>query len=130
MKKVIGTGVMLQTSEGNYLLQERDHNTNMDPGRIAPFGGGVEDNEGSKKCAKRELYEELRLNIDKDDLESVKLFEIDNIPNAFIHMFLARNIDPSRLDLQEGASIVELSKTEALQNAKVTDFTKEVLSLL
>jgi 8-oxo-dGTP pyrophosphatase MutT (NUDIX family) len=130
MKKVIGTGVMLQTPEGNYLLQERDHNTNIHPGMIAAFGGGVEGGENAQQCAIREIFEELCLNISIDDLESIKIFESKIRPNLYVHMFIVRGVNPSKLDLQEGASIVELSKLDALKHKKVTDFTKDVLNLL
>ena len=130
MRKVFGVGVMLQTPEGTYLLQERDNNASVHPGRIAPFGGGIEKEEDVLQCAKREMFEELNLNINNDDLESIKLFESRQESGMYIHMFLAKGIEKSKLVLNEGKDIVELSKEEALQNSKVTDFTKEVLNLL
>jgi len=58
MKNIIGIGVMLQTSDGTYLLQERDNNARLHPGRIAPFGGGIENEEDIFQCAKRETTTE------------------------------------------------------------------------
>ena len=128
--KVIGIGVMLRTEAGTYLLQERDHNTNLSPGCIAPFGGGIEENETVLECAKRELLEELVLDLEIEKLEDIGLFASRHEPGIYIQMFLVRTIDKSTLRLQEGKSIAELSLEEALENALVTDFTKEVLRTL
>ena len=128
--KIIGTGVMLQTSKGTYLLQKRDMNAVMRPGMIAPFGGGVEGDESLKECAIREMKEELGLNLKVSNLEEIKLFESKEKPGIFIQMFLVRNVDQSIINLMEGEAIVETSKENALKNDEVTDFTKEVLNLL
>lgn len=128
--KVTGIGVMLQTEAGTYLLQERDHNTNVNPGRIGPFGGGLEEGEDIYECAKRELFEELVLDLDITKLVDIGAFAGRIEPGVYIQMFLAKDIDKSTLRLQEGKSIVELSFEEALQNDVVTDFTKEVLRTL
>lgn len=130
MKKVIGMGVMLKTPTGTYLLQERDMNAKLYPGMIAPFGGGVESGETIEECAVREIKEELNFDIDDKALEAIKLFEIKNEPGSFIQMFLLGNVDKTKLVLLEGESIVEISKEAALDDTRVTDFTKEVLGLL
>lgn len=127
---VIGIGVMLQTEAGTYLLQERDHKARLNPGRIAPFGGGIWENENTFDCAKRELLEELVLDIEIEKLQDIGLFRSRNESGTYIQMFLARNIDKSALKLQEGKRIVELGLDEALENTLVTDFTKEVLKTL
>lgn len=130
MKKVIGIGVMLQTSTGTYLLQERDNNAARHPGRVAPFGGGIENEEDALQCARREMFEELNLNLDTANLATIQLFESRHEPEVFIQMFLAKGIEKSKLVLKEGRAIVEMTKEEAIENENVTDFTKEVLNLL
>ncbi|MCA9356718.1 NUDIX hydrolase [Candidatus Kaiserbacteria bacterium] len=127
MKKVIGVGVILQTERGTFLLQERDMNAELHPGRIAPFGGGIEKDENVFQCAQREILEELDLNIDIENLETIDIFRCNHDPDVYIHFFFANNINPVNLKLNEGKSIVELSKEEALAHGNVTDFTKEVL---
>lgn len=128
--KVIGVGVMLQTEAGTYLLQERDHDTSLNPGRIAPFGGGLDGAENVLECARRELLEELALDLDMEKLEDIGLFASHHEPDIYIQMFQARSISKSILNLQEGKSIAELTIEEALENPVVTDFTKEVLRAL
>lgn len=118
---------MLQTPNSKYLFQERDNNAKFHPGKIAAFGGGIEDGEDVYQCAKRELQEELNLDIESSNLETIGLFESRHEPGIYIHMFLVRGVDSSALTLHEGKGIVELSLGAALQHDKVTDFTKEVL---
>jgi 8-oxo-dGTP pyrophosphatase MutT (NUDIX family) len=130
MKEVIGIGVMLQTPSGTYLFQERDHNAVLHPGRIAPFGGGIEGKEDALECAKREMLEELNLEINTNNLQSIQLFESRHKPNVFIHMFLLKDVEKTKLTLSEGKDIVELSKEEAVAHENVTDFTKEILGFL
>ncbi len=130
MKKVIGIGVILQTSNATFLFQERDSNTHLHPGRIAAFGGGIEDSETVYECALREMYEELKLTLEANQLESIGEFESRNEPNMYIQMFLTKNVDLAKLTLQEGKRIRELSMEEALHHENVTDFTKEVLTFV
>jgi 8-oxo-dGTP pyrophosphatase MutT (NUDIX family) len=125
--KVIGIGVLLQTPSSTFLFQERDNKAALHPGRIAAFGGGIEEGEDIVDCAKRELFEELNISVDSRNLEPLGLFESHHEPGVFIQMFLSKEIDKSVLKLQEGKSIVELSLHEALEHNLVTDFTKEVL---
>jgi 8-oxo-dGTP pyrophosphatase MutT (NUDIX family) len=127
MKKFVGIGVVLQTPASTLLLQERDNNTKLHPGRIATFGGGIENNETVQECAIREIYEELNYVLRPEQLESIGDFEFPNEPNNYVHLFLVRNIDPATLTLQEGRSIQELSLEKALAHEEVTDLTKEIL---
>lgn len=130
MKKIIGVGVILETPAITYLFQERDNDAPLHPGRIAPFGGGIEDGEDAIQCAKREMLEELNLVIDIDNLEPIGLFESEHEPGVFIQMYIAKDIEKSRLVLNEGKNIIELSKEEAIAHDNVTTFTKRVLGSL
>ncbi len=121
---------MLRTGAGKYLLQQRDFNTRVNPGRIAPFGGGIEGHENVYESAKRELYEELLLKVETEDLEDIGIFPSEISEGVGFQLFLVRNIDVARLTLQEGERIVEISKQEALENELVTDFAKGVLRSL
>jgi len=120
----------LRTPQGTFLFQERDRNLERNPGRIAPFGGGIDLNEDPLQCAIRELSEELELDVQKEDLIEVGVFESHYTKQTFIQIYLLKNIVSDNLTLHEGESIVELSLENAHKNELVTDFTKEVLRSL
>jgi len=124
---ITGIGVLLQTPTGSFLFQERDKNIKRNPGKIAPFGGGIEVGETPIECAIRELDEELDLKIVDQDLQKIGDFESHFTPGSYIQMFLVKNVQPENISLHEGKSIKNLTVDEALQHSEVTDFTKEVL---
>jgi 8-oxo-dGTP pyrophosphatase MutT (NUDIX family) len=97
---------------------------------IAPFGGGLEDDETTQDCLKREMLEELELKLSDDNIDSLGIFESHGHPNHYIEMFISTNIDKENLILHEGKAVVELSVDDALKHNKVTNFTKKVLKTL
>lgn len=127
---ITGIGVLLETSDGMYLFQERDKNIERNPGMITPFGGEIDKGEIPSECAVREIEEELELKLTSKDLHDMGIFESHFIRGTYIQMFLAKNINSVGIVLHEGKSIRKMSVEEALQNSHVTDFTKEVLSTL
>jgi hypothetical protein len=76
------------------------------------------------------MKEELELELDSKNLETIAVFSVPHESDSYIHMFLAKDISLLYLKLHEGKSIVELSKEDVLSHVNVTDFTKEVISLL
>jgi len=124
---ITGIGVLLQTPTGSLLFQERDKNIKRNPGKIAPFGGGIETGETTIECAIRELDEELDLKVTEQDLQKIGDFESHFTPGSYIQMFLVKNVQPENISLHEGKSIKNLNVDEALKHSEVTDFTKEVL---
>lgn len=126
-KSIVGVGLLLQTKEGSFLFQERDVNTDRNPGMIAPFGGGIEGKETTRECAIRELEEELELTITDFKLKELGVYESHFKPGTYIELFLVDNIVLEKLRLHEGKKIRELTLAEALDHPMVTDFTKQVL---
>ena len=63
-------GVLLETEDGRLIGQQRDDKPGIDnPGRVATFGGTVEEGEDPLHAAWRELVEEeTNLKIDKERL--------------------------------------------------------------
>ena len=66
-------GIFIITSSGKIIGQQRDNIPNIDnPGKVAPFGGTVEQNEEPKQAAWRELVqEETNLNISINQLKLI-----------------------------------------------------------
>ena len=64
-------GILIITQSGRLIGQQRDDKKGIDnPGKVATFGGTVEDGEDYRHAAWRELVEEeTNLNIAEDALE-------------------------------------------------------------
>lgn len=127
-QNLIGIGALIENQAGQFIFQQRDNNTVKNPGMIAPFGGGLSNNENIFDCLKRELHEELELIFNNDQVKELGNFESHNNPGSFIKMFHIKDIDFSKLKLHEGMDMIELDLKMALNNKNVTDFTKEVIS--
>ena len=126
---VSGVGVIIESSTGKLLLQERDQETARYPGMIAPFGGAIEEGETSVASAIRELQEEIGYSAHEKDLDSLGFFESRFERGKWVEMFYVRDVFLEKLNLQEGKKIIEINIEEAIQNKRVTDFTKEILQL-
>jgi len=124
--KVGGVGVLLKTKDGKFIFQERDLNTDRNPGMIAPFGGGVEKDEDIYGATIRELSEELEIEVEKKDLGFVGIFPSKNTPGQFIAM-LELDLDVIPKKTNEGKNIIIIDYKKAIDHPMVTDFTKDVL---
>jgi leucyl-tRNA synthetase len=126
-KKVNGIGALIQLENGNFIFQKRSENIERNPGAIAPFGGGINADEATREALKRELKEELNLDL-SDNFELLGDFSSHYEQGAFIQLFYVKNIKKDGLKLNEGQEIIEFNLAEALVNEKVTAFTKEVIN--
>ena len=93
-EKVNGVGVFLETTDGDFLFQERDSNTIRDPGMIVPFGGSREEGEDLMSTAERELKEELELDVKREHMSVVADFSSHNMPGQYIRILYASGIEP------------------------------------
>jgi 8-oxo-dGTP pyrophosphatase MutT (NUDIX family) len=99
-------GVLVVTKSGKMIGQQRDDKPGIDnPGKIATFGGTVEEGESYRYAAWRELVEEeTNLNIQEESLE---LFLEDTSWRPLTSEWEARHfykviIDDTVLDTLEG----------------------------
>lgn len=121
-----GVGILLRTQNGKYIFQVRDNKTNRDPNKIAPIGGKREGKEGVFDAITREVKEELKIETPIIGLELIGLFQSKNTPGEKIAMFIGEtNVEPK--NITEGADVCICTLDEALENEKVTDFTKSVI---
>jgi leucyl-tRNA synthetase len=129
---VIGIGAMIETKDGKFLFQRRDKNTDRNPGMLAFFGGGIEDvdNKDTKETLKREIKEELNLQIKDGNFSLMNKIGSINSPGKFLDIFYVKNVDEENMKLGEGEAIEKLDLAEALKKDDVTQFTKEVIKYL
>ena len=127
----VGVHALLVTPEGQIILQKRDINPNIvNSGKISIFGGTLKANDDLLTGLKRELMEELELNIDNYSLDKlgtyIKTKELDGV-NYTIHIYTVENVDPASLHLHEGAGFVINKPEELLKNPALTRITKLAL---
>lgn len=91
MGKVFLAGVILEDVRGRIALQLRDDNPKIaNPGMWSVFGGHIEENEPPAIAAKREMKEELSIEI---DLGKLKLLGEFKHKNKVFYVYLYKVID-------------------------------------
>ncbi len=94
-------------------------------GKISMFGGGMESGEEPLTALKRELSEELGLNISAKEVEELNVYRKSREQDgrdAEIHVFIIRGIDADSLAIQkEDASIRVRDENEAIVRGSVTE---------
>ena len=106
------TSAVLATPDGRYLMQLRDHNPKITfPGFFCFFGGELEPGEEPKAGLRRELREELDLEVEAGDISYFSQFVFDAIyTDGGIRQryYFEISIDPGVIDtlvLHEGADM-------------------------
>lgn len=130
-KQPIGSGVLLQTTDGKYILQRRDGSAKKNSNRIAPFGGRMSSQDADTRAtAVRELREEIELTVTPEQLQSLGVFRGQIDPSDWIEVFTGPVVDPTTLKLHEGAEVVVYTREELMADPLVTDFTRDVIRRL
>jgi len=123
---VIGIGAMIEVKDGKFLFQRRDKNTDRNPGMLSFFGGGIENDESTIKTLKREMKEELNLDI-IDNYVLLNKLETQKFPGKYLDIYYIDNINEQKIKLGEGEAVERLKLSEALNRDDVTLFTKRVI---
>ena len=113
----------------SYVLQRRDLQTKVAPGKLGCFGGHVEPGEDPFAALKREIGEETSLDADSLDYELIRRQEVDN-PYDPAQPFLAHvyraDIADDQFEVYEGQyaetyTIDELKRRDDL-SPSMSDF--------
>ncbi|MCJ7554846.1 MAG: NUDIX domain-containing protein [Ignavibacteriaceae bacterium] len=123
MTKRIGAGILLINSNNELLMLLRDNKPNIPfPNMWDIPGGHVEHGEIPEETVKREMIEEMDL-----DVGEIKLFRVYKNDNLFDHVFWKRiDLQPEKIDLKEGQKIAYFSRDE-LSNMKLAFNYNEVI---
>jgi len=127
----VGAHALLVNRDGKVILQQRDNNPGIvNPGLIAMFGGSLKAGDTLKSGLKRELEEELELNIESYDVKEVcvlyKTKEIDG-QDYEAHIFVVKPVDERLLRVHEGSGFVCDYPDNMVKNDKLTRITKLAL---
>ncbi len=104
--------------QGRYLVQKRAEHLTLLPGIWAACGGSAVAGEDSKTAIRRELQEELGIQVEASEL---RLLGRSRRVDSFLDIWLVRkNIDLSALTLQE-----EVSEADCINKATLMQMVRE-----
>lgn len=121
-------GFLYNPKTKQIFLHLRDGNTKFNPNSWAFFGGLNEGDETPKECFKRELFEEIGLDVPLEKIIPLCDYlntEFDTYRYVF---FVESDIDKSSLTLGEGADFNWLP-IEDIDKVKMTDKTAKDLKI-
>ncbi len=124
----VGAHALLVTNEGKIILQQRDNNPGIvNPCLISMFGGSSRRGDLPEDCLKRELAEELELDVTLYKVEKLEVFnktkEIDG-QDYEANVFVIKNVHSENLKIHEGKGFVCDYAKELLKLDKLTRITK------
>ncbi len=122
---------MIQPARGQYLMQLRDPLENIFfPGHWGMFGGAVDAGESAFETLRRELNEELELQISEDEVEFFTRLDLDfsfaghgKVWRDFYSVSIEEQ-QVSELRLHEGAALAVFSAEEILLDPRVTPYDR------
>jgi 8-oxo-dGTP pyrophosphatase MutT (NUDIX family) len=123
--------IWIRNSEGKYLVQERNKDTDVIPHQWAATGGAVIAGETSIEGAIRETYEEIGVLLKEEDLILKKRYFVDHEQSNYItDLYLVEKdlkIDELVLDYDEVASVKYFTLDEIydlIKQNKHWDYTR------
>ncbi|HLO84512.1 MAG TPA: NUDIX domain-containing protein [Nostocaceae cyanobacterium] len=109
MREPPGSDIIIINSQQQVLLVLRDNKSSIPfPNTWALLGGGIEENESPEAAIRRELIEEIEL-----DLEEVNFFKSYFWEECDEHIFWTRlDLDISQIKLHEGQRLAYFNRKE------------------
>ena len=121
------------------LVYRRDMKTKKSPGCIDMIGGGRECNESPFETFKREVKEEVGLNIEKDDIQYSNLFQSHDDSGKISFFFVTKPLKFTKSDVKfgdEGTELLTMTPREFInrpdgierQQKRVRDYLEKMMS--
>jgi len=118
-------GIIIENDNDELLLQLRDDEVKDFPNHWVLLGGAMEDGEKPRETLKREMKEELGIEI--GEFEYFRTFDYNNkLKQVFFYKKI--NLDPKKINLMEGKEIRFFSKKD-LDKVKFGFNIKEVINI-
>ncbi len=125
--------IWIVSSKGELLIQKRSKEKKLMPGEWAATGGSAFSGESSLSAAKRELFEELGIKAEENDLRFIKRIKRRN--SLVDVWFTVCDTPAENLELQKGE--VALARwvdtktfTEMVEKGKFHNYGKEYFALI
>ncbi len=123
-----GAGIILIADNGTILLQHRDRNNKWNQDSWSEFGGQIEEGETPEQAVKRELKEELEIEL--VDLKFFKKYDFQREKGIYEQFIFTASLNHSLENLKkqqrEGKDLALFGREE-IKNLKMADYTKEIL---
>jgi len=123
-----GAGVILLSNNNSVLLQRRNKSNRWNQDSWSEFGGQIEKEETPEQAARRELKEELGINI--TDLKFFKKYNLKRKKGIYEQFVFIASLNYSikflKKQQKEGDGLAFFTENE-INNLKTADYTKRIL---
>ena len=119
-------GALLVDTNDKLITQQRDDRPGItNPGMVSLFGGTSHEGESPIETLRRELQEELELEVNSNNL-LLQTVKHENGTNVACSIYIVTGVDAGKLKLHEGASFATGTPEEML-NRPVTTVTQQAI---
>ncbi len=119
-------GALLVDTNGKLIAQQRDDKSGItNPGMVSLFGGTSHEGESPIETLRRELQEELELEVSSNNL-LLQTVKHENGINVACSIYIVTGVDAEKLELHEGAGFA-MGTPEELLSRPVTAVTQQAI---
>ena len=119
-------GALLVDTNGKLIAQQRDDKPGItNPGMVSLFGGTSHEGEPPTETLRRELQEELELEVNSSNL-LLQTVKCENGTNVACSIYIVTGVDAEKLKLHEGAGFA-VGTPEDLLSRSVTGVTQQAI---
>ena len=119
-------GALLVDTNGKLIVQQRDDKPGItNPGMVSLFGGTSHEGESPIETLRRELQEELELEVNSSNL-LLQTVKHENGTNVACSIYIVTGVDAEKLKLHEGAGFAT-GTPEELLSRPVTGVTQQAI---
>lgn len=119
-------GALLVDTNGKLIAQQRDDKSEItNPGMVSLFGGTSHEGESPIETLRRELQEELELEVSSNNL-LLQTVKHENGTNVACSIYIVTGVDAEKLELHEGAGFA-MGTPEELLSRPVTAVTQQAI---
>ena len=119
-------GALLVDTNGKLIVQQRDDKPGItNPGMVSLFGGTSHEGESPIETLRRELQEELELEVNSNNL-LLQTVKHENETNVACSIYIVTGVDAEKLKLHEGAGFATGTPEELLSHP-VTGVTQQAI---